>query len=154
MTSHFRDLTLTSTSMGDSWRIHFYEYRLFVFRKEQPLWCYASLLSSGTPSGESSRKIPICVLIHCLDTFACLRKSSFSFLNRWNTSIRTPSQKPARHWPKFTWKKTRFLFSFAAHFFSLLYSLLMCAGRFVLSSPCISDEYKKEQTNMKKSIQI
>ena len=47
-------------------------------------------------------------------------------------------------------KNKSFLFLLLC-FFSLLYSLLMCAGRFVLSSPCISD---KEQTNIKKSRQI
>ena len=51
-------------------------------------------------------------------------------------------------------KKNKRLLLFLPSFFSLLYILLMCAGRFVLSPPCISEKYKREQTNMKKQTNI
>ena len=57
-----------------------------------------------------------------LPWYFSLRKSSFSFLNRWNTSIRTSSQKPAWHWPKFAWKKKSFFCLCCSFSLSALFS--------------------------------
>ena len=63
---HFWKLTVTSTSMGTP-EGSILMSRIFVLRKEQSLWCCVSLLSSGTPSGESSSRDVSWST--CLDTF-------------------------------------------------------------------------------------